>query len=202
MMIFASDPSVPNFWSSNPVCPAVGVPRSLGTLNLLHIYLVCMAAYWSVVQMIWPQRFWINLILGFCVGLYFNGFDISVTIGGCLFILGGFLVLYRYARRNANLVQEEAKNLYESAWAKALEEEGSKENLDAIASICKKMNEELKDSLARSISELHWWRQIIYRIGAGGFGRYSRSGKIRQATKKIDDLFIEVVDPNASESIG
>ncbi len=201
-MIFASDPSVPYFWSSNPVCPAVGVPRTLGSLNLLHIYLVILMAYWAAVQSIWPQRFWINLITGLCVGLYFNGFDISVTIGGCLFFVGGFLVLYYYARRNAKLVQEEAKNLYEAAWAEAKEEEGSKETLEAIAKICKKMNEELKKSLARSVSELHWFRSIIYRIGAGGFKRYSKRGKIRQATQKIDDLFIEVVAPSASESIG
>ena len=154
-----------------------------------------------------------------------------------MFFISGFLVLYHFAKRNAKLVQEEDKNLYEEKWETAKQnearglrwhhardtsnithhpkdhfvksdndfkpadvEEGNecKSDLEAIAKICKEMNEKLQKSLEHSVSELHWFRQIIYRIGAGGFKRYSKSGKIRQATKKIDDLFIEVVDLSQS----
>jgi hypothetical protein len=34
--------------------------------------------------------------------------------------------------------------------------------------------------------------RVLYWIGATGVGRFSRTGKIRQATTNIDDLFAEV----------
>jgi hypothetical protein len=55
------------------------------------------------------------------------------------------------------------------------------------------MNDELKRAMQRALSKEGWFGKVIYRIRAGGFQRFSRYGKIRQATTDIDDLFIEAI---------
>ena len=66
-------------------------------------------------------------------------------------------------------------------------------DLDKIEIECKKMNNELKRAMQRALSKEGWFGKVIYQIRAGGFQRFSRYGKIRQATTDIDDLFIEAI---------
>ena len=64
---------VPGFFSNNPVCPSFGVPRTVNQSNQLHVFVCLIMIYFGMVQAIRPQRLLINVIVGFCGLLYYNG---------------------------------------------------------------------------------------------------------------------------------
>jgi hypothetical protein len=110
----------------------------------------------------------------------------------------------RYTARR-DMVRDNAK--YEKVWGEAtkLEESSLNKDLEAIQHMCSgkhntlkrgthaaykfKSNELTRDSEVSSAGML---QRVLYRIGATGLGRFSRTGKIRQATGNIDNLFTEV----------
>jgi hypothetical protein len=65
--------------------------------------------------------------------------------------------------------------------------------------VCEEKNKTIKKGSEKFISSAGLVAKVCYLIGAAGVDRLSRKGKIRQATKNIDDLFAEVcylsIDP-------
>jgi hypothetical protein len=208
IFIFMTDPAVPWFFSDNPICPTVGVPRTFRSLIVLHICLIVACIFWVLVQAIRPQRF--NMFFVCTIGLpfIFNGaitpaFGVSFQLVVLLF----FWSMYTGARFTArrDMVRDNAK--YEKVWGEATttEESSLDEDLEAIHNMCMEKHKTLKQGtlaaymfksheLTREseVSSAGMFHRVLYRIGATGLGRFSRTGKIRQATGSIDDLFIEV----------
>ena len=75
----------------------------------------------------------------------------------------------------------------------------AKKDLKSIQKVCEEKNKTIKKGSEKFISSAGLVAKVCYWIGAAGVDRLSRKGKIRQATKNIDDLFAEVcylsIDP-------
>ena len=65
-------------------------------------------------------------------------------------------------------------------------------DLEFIGEECKKANATLKAGSDSAASRAGLLMQVLYWIGAISLGRFSRTGKIRQATTSIDNIFAEV----------
>jgi len=72
--------------------------------------------------------------------------------------------------------------------------------------VCEEKNKTIKKGSEKFISSAGLVAKVCYLIGAAGVDRLSRKGKIRQATKNIDDLFAEVcylsIDPSTQTLSG
>ena len=99
---------------------------------------------------------------------------------------------------------------YDEEWKTAKSEsEDCDADLQSIQEECEKANATIKKGSKNFISSAGLLAQVSYWIGAIGIDRLSRRGKIswdglgkiRQATKNIDDIFAEVcylsIDPSS-----
>jgi hypothetical protein len=83
---------------------------------------------------------------------------------------------------------------YEEVWKELKESEASscEADLKIIREKCSEAKAVLKKGCENAVLSVGLGVKVLYWIGATGVGRFSRTGKIRQATTNIDDLFAEV----------
>jgi hypothetical protein len=190
--IFLTDPAVPGYFSNNPICPTFGVPRTFNALSRLHICLLFCCASWTLVQLIRPERFWLVFVYTMAMMFYFYGaVPLWISFGGMIGFTIFLWMMLKYAKGRAQRHMINDIRKYEERW-KEMTGKATESDLEFIGEECKKANATLKAGSDSAASRAGLLMQVLYWIGAISLGRFSRTGKIRQATTSIDNIFAEV----------
>ena len=203
ILIFAADSSVPGFFSQNAICPLEDYEKDhFAKKNFENFFGVCLILLMFLIQLLRPERLFTYSVSGYFFMMFSRDAFLpphkilDAMMYGALGVLCPLILRFLRSRSQAAALKatKQDSQKYEDVWEQAGGLGTSKEVLSVIRVECDQTFKAIAEERQRVVTSTQFslLKRSLFLIRARGLGPYSRTGKQRQRTCNLNQIFEEV----------